>query len=230
MKCLENHFGNLIPGLWKKKYTHLLLLLCLLGLAPVCGFTQPDIPMNPDLKSNSENWKMKVKENGMWSKKPILVSFGPLKTLSTETVKSGQISREVNRELFLKNIQKMKSRESSMVLELNGTDTPSIRMLTVQEETTRQKNVVGTLVNVNGEGEESFHVSSWLDEMSLQFQNDSTIWHYSKLDSDSAYGILEKAKDSGLKVFLFWVINRKAVMATAVTLMASVKSGDLNGY
>src|SRR5664279_6592086 len=64
-------------------------------LSPASGLTQPDIPINPDLKSNCASWKIKVKQNGIWGKKPAMISFGQLKTISTETEKSGQSSKQV---------------------------------------------------------------------------------------------------------------------------------------
>jgi hypothetical protein len=253
-------------------------VFCLLALSPFYGFTQPDIPISTDLKSNSESWKVKVKQNGVWGKKPAIISFGPLKTISTEAEKNGQVSREVDRELYWKNIHSVTSRESFMELELNGSDTAIVRMLTVNEETTKEKNVLGTLANANAEGEESYRVSSWLDEMILEFQSDSTVWRYNKLDSGSYYGMLVKIQDPGLQVFLLrasnlegkkmkdimfsqpavgfvfeyqgkqvaafqtllkqmiWVSNtldpalRKAILATVAAIMATVKSGNPNGF
>ncbi|HEY4965547.1 MAG TPA: hypothetical protein VII28_04070 [Puia sp.] len=247
-------------------------------LGPASGLTQPDIPINPDLKSNCESWKIKVKQNGIWGKKPAMISFGQLKTISTETEKSGQSSKQVDRELFWKNIRTVNSSESSMALELNGTDTATISMLTVKEEITKEKNVAGTLTHVNRDDEELYHVSSWIDEMILQFQNDSTSWHYSKWETGSTFGVLEKIQDTSVKVFLLkvnnlegkkmkemmfsqpalgfvfeyqgkqvaafqtlmkqmiWVSNgldpllRKAILATAAAVMATVKSGGSNGF
>jgi hypothetical protein len=262
----------------EKKCIALKLIICLAGLVPVFGIAQPDIPMNPDLKSNSESWKVKVKQNGIWGKKPAIVNFGPVKTVSTGTEKNEQSLREVNRELYWKNIHTIKSTESSMELELNGTDTARIRMLTMKDETTKEKNVAGTMANVNGSDEESYRVSTWLDEMNLSFQNDSAVWHYIKLDSGSAYGVLEKRSDLGQQVFLHQVSNlegkkikeimftqpalgfvfeyqgkqvaaiqtlmkqniwiskaldadlKKVILATAAVIMATVKSGNANGF
>src|SRR5580765_5336600 len=165
-----------------RKFKYLLLILCLSDLAPLVGFGQPDIPINADLKSNSESWKVKVKQNGIWGKKPALVNFGPVKTFSTGAEKNEQSSREVNRELFWKNVHTIKSTESSMELELNGADTAIVIMLTVREETTKEKNVAGTLAGGNGSEEEYYRVNNWLDEMNLSFQNDSAVWHYIKMD------------------------------------------------
>ena len=261
-----------------RKCKTLFLVICLTGLAPVFGIAQPDIPMNPDLKSNSESWKVKVKQNGIWGKKPAIVNFGPVKTISTGTEKNEQSIREVNRDLYWKNIHTIRSTESSMVLEFNGADTAMIRMLTVKEETTKENNVVGTMANANGADEESYRVSNWLDEMNLSFQNDSTVWHYIKLDSGSVYGILEKVHGPGQQIILQQVSNlegkkmkeimftqpalgfvfeyqgkqvaaiqtlmkqniwiskaldpdyRKVILSTAAVIMATVKSGNANGF
>ena len=165
-----------------------------------------------------------------------------------------------------------------MVLELNGADTATISMLMVKEEITKEKNVAGTLAHGNGDDEELYHVSSWVDEMIFQFQRDSAKWQYSKWETGSTFGVLEKIQDTSIKVFLFkvnnlegkkmkeimfsqpalgfvfeyqgeqvaacqtlmkqmiWVSNsldpllRKAILATAAAVMATVKSGDSNGF
>jgi hypothetical protein len=189
----------------KVKYKYLLFILWLTCMTPVFVSAQPDIPLSAELKSNNESWKVKVKQNGIWGKKPALVNFGPLKTLSTETEKNMPGSREVDRELYWKNIHTVSNDERSMELEINGADTAFLRMLTVKDETIKEKNVVGTMANVNSTDESSYRVSSWLDEMNLIFQNDSTFWHYIKLDSGLTYGILEDRR--GLQVVLYQVNN-----------------------
>jgi hypothetical protein len=165
--------------------------------------------MDKDLKSANESWHVKIKQNGMWGKKPAQVNFGPMKTNSTEAGKATQVSREVNRDLYWKNIHSVKSKESGMELIMNGVDTVEIHMLTVEEETTQKKNVVGTLVNADGEGNEMYHVSSWIDEMMIQSQNDSVLWHYLKLNEGpgSAYASLEITGDTTDQVLLFQVNN-----------------------
>ena len=247
-------------------------------LLPRCGFTQPDIPMSLELKSNGESWKVKVRQNGMWGKKPASVDFGPLKTISAESKKNDQGSREVDGELFWKNIHAIKNGETSMKLELNSLDTAMIWMLTAKEETTKEKNVMGTLTNVQGEDEEFYHVYSWVDEMILQFHNDSTVWYYRKTEAGSPFGMLEKIRDTNVRVFLikvnnlegkkmkdillsqpaigfifeyegkqvaafqsilkqtFWIIKsldpdlRKAILATAAAMIATIKSDNSNGF
>lgn len=269
-------FLNVI--LMEKNLSTGIFIFCFLVLSPFYGLTQPDIPMNADLKSNSECWKVKVKQNGIWGKKPAMISFGQLKSISTETEKNGQANREVDRELYWKNIHYVTNRESFMELELNGSDTAVIRMLTVIEEKTKEKNVMGTLASTNENAQQTYYVSSWIDEMILHFQIDSTSWHYSKLESASAFGVLEKNRDTGVKVFLYkvsnlegkkikevmfsqpavgfvfeyqgkqvaafqtllkqmiWVSNtldpvlRKAILATGAAIMATVKSGNSNGF
>jgi hypothetical protein len=259
------------------KFRYLFVILYLSNFAPVIGWSQPDIPINADLKSNSEGWKVKVKQNGIWGKKPAIVNFGPVKTVSTEAEKSEQSLREVNRELYWKNVHTIKSTESSMELELNGTDTAIAIMLTVKEETTREKNVAGTLAGGTGSEEEYYRVNSWLDEMNLRFQTDSSVWHYIKMDSGT-YGLLEKLHDPDKRIFLRQVSNlegkkmkeimftqpaigfvfeyqgkqiagiqtlmkqyiwiskeldpefRKVILATAAAVMATVKSGNANGF
>jgi hypothetical protein len=262
-----------------RKYKEALYLCCLTVLLPLCGFTQPDIPMSTELKSNSDTWKIKVKQNGIWGKKPAQVGFGPLKTISTETESTDlNSSRTADRELHWKNIQTSTSRESTMKIELNDLDTIMIRMVTVKQEAIKEKNVVGTLAGVNGEGKESYQVSSWIDEMVLQLKNDSIVWHYRKIETGTTFGVLEEIQDTSVRVFLLkvnnlegkkmkdimfsqpalgfvfeyqgkqvaacqtllkqmiWVSNtmdpdlKKAVLATAAAVMATIKSGDSNGY
>jgi len=260
-----------------RKFKYLFLILCLSDFVPIICFGQPDIPINADLKSNSESWKVKVKQNGIWGKKPAIVNFGPVKTVSTGSEKSEQSIREINRELYWKNIHTIKSTESSMELELYGTDTAIVLMLTVKEETTREKNVAGTLAGGSGSEEESYRVNNWMDEMNLSFQNDSAVWHYIKMDS-GAYGVLEKLNGPGEQIFLRQVNNldgkkmkeimftqpalgfvfeyqgkqiagiqtlmkqyiwiskelnpelKKVILATATAVMATLKSGNANGF
>ncbi len=257
-------------------FKSLFIILCLPGLAPAFGYTQPDMPISAGLKSNSESWKVKVKQNGIWGKKPAIVNFGPLKTLSTETEKNHQNTREVDRELYRKNIHTVKSSESSMELELYGTDT-AIDPDADSEGRNHQGKKCG---RYHGQrewtDEESYRVSCWLDEMYLGFQNDSTFWHYIKLDSGQVYGILEnrqmlqvtlyqasnlegkKMKDimftqpalgivfeyQGKQVAAvqtlmkqsIWISKdldqnlRNAILATSAALMATIKSGNANGF
>jgi len=189
-----------------RKFKYLFLILCLSDFTPIICFGQPDIPMNADLKSNSEGWKVKVKQNGIWGKKPAIVNFGPVKTVSSAAENSEQSLREVNRELYWKNVHTIRSTESSMELELYGTDTAIAIMLTIKEETTKEKNVAGTLAGGNGAEEEYYRVNNWLDEMNLCFQNDSSVWHFIKLDS-GAYGLLEKLHGPDKQIFLRQVSN-----------------------
>jgi len=253
-------------------------LFCLLGTIPVFVKSQPDIPFNQDLKSNCQSWKIKMKQNGIWGEKPAMVSFGQLKTISTESGKPIESVKEVDRELFWKNIRTEKSREGVMELDLGDRDTAIIRILAVNVEKTREKNTLGTLANVNGEGEESYQDSSWVDEMIIRFYNDSTGWYYHKLVTDTAFGVLENIADTSVRFFLhkvnylegkkmkdvmfsqpavgfvfvfagkqitavqtllkqmIWVSNaldpaqKKIVLATAAAIIATVKSGNSNGY
>lgn len=262
----------------KKNLTLFFFGLSLFVSAPFFGFSQPDIPMNPELKSNCMSWKVTVKQNGVWGKKPAMVSFGPMKTISTGTGKYSLSEKQADVELFWKNVRTIKSRESSMELEMGDADTSIIRMLTLREEITKEKNAAGTLVHINEEGEESYQDSSWIDEMIIQFSGDSSCWHYRKLESGAAFGVLENISDKGVSVFLhkvnnlegkkmkeiifsqpaigfifeyrgkqvaaiqtllkqkIWVSNsldpvmRTAVMATAAAIIATLKSGDPNGY
>ncbi len=249
-----------------------------MNLAPYLGMSQPGIPINPDLKSDAASWKVKVKQNGIWGKKPALVSFGRLKTISAESRKSDESIRVADRELFWKNIRTVKSRESIMELDMGDKDTAIVSMLAVNEEKTREKNTLGTLANVNGDGEEFYQDSSWVDDMIIQFYHNSTRWHFYKLITDTTFGVLENIADRGTRFFLhkvnnlegkkmkdimfsqpavgfvfvfegkqvaavqtllnqmIWVSNaldplqKNAVMATAAAIMATVKSGNQNGF
>lgn len=183
------------------------LILCMAGLLPFYGFSQPDIPMSIEFKSNSESWKVKVRQNGIWGKKPALVSFGPVKTISADYENNGTTAGIVDRELFWKNIHATTSRESSMLLELNSSDTVLISMITIKEEITKEKNVMGTLANSNSDVEQFYQVNSRVDEMIMKFQNDSAIWHYKKMETGSAFGILENNLDTSVHVFFFKVNN-----------------------
>lgn len=253
-------------------------VFCHMNLVPCLGRSQPDIPINHDLKSNAANWKVKVKQNGIWGKKPALVSFGQLKTISAESGKSGESIRELDREFFWKKIRTVNSRETMMELDMGDKDTAIVSMLAVNEEKTREKNTLGTLTNVNGNGEESYQDSSWVDDMIIQFYHDSTRWHYHKLSTDTALWMLENIADTAVRFFLrkvnnwegkkmkdimfsqpavgfvfvlagnqvaavqtllkqmIWVSNaldpvqKNAVMATAAAILATVKSGNQNGF
>jgi hypothetical protein len=183
-----------------------LFLVFLSVLLPFTGFTLPDIPPSPEFKSNSENWKIKIRQHGLWGKKPADIDFGPLKTISTEVNGLNSFS-ETDRELYWKNNHSSARRESSMRLVLNGSDTAMVHMLTIQEEFIKEKKLVGTLVNANSEGNEYYHVSSWVDNMVLQFQNDSIVWNYRKIEAESLFGILEKIQDTSVRVFLYRTNN-----------------------
>jgi hypothetical protein len=165
-----------------------------------------------------------------------------------------------------------------MVLDMGDRDTAIINMLAVNEEKTREKNTLGTVAHANGDGEESYQDSSWVDDMIIQFYIDSARWRYHKLTGDPSFGVLENIADTSVRFFLYkvdnmdgkkmkdimfsqpavgfvfvfagkqvgavqtllkqmiWVSNtldavqKKAVMATAAAIMATVKSGNSNGF
>ncbi len=173
---------------------------------PFAGFSQPDIPMSAELKSNSENWHVKIKQSGIWGTRPAMVSFGPLKTIETKAGKSIQISRSVDHELYWKNIHSESSRETSMAIVLSDTDTAEIRILTLEAETTRKRSLVGGFSKADPGMNENFHDSSWAVEMTIKFQNDSSIWHYIRLDSGKVYANLVM-DDYGDSVTLFRTDN-----------------------
>ena len=245
---------------------------------PLTGISQPDIPMDPDLKSNYESWHVKIKQNGIWGTRPAQVNFGPLKTITTESGKSIELSREVDRELFLKNIHSLNAKESRLDLVLNDHDTVQIRMLTLEEEEIKKRNVAGTLSNAEPGENEMYRASSWVSHMILQFPADSSVWLYFSPGADSSFAMLENLPDSTIKIELFRINNlegkkskeimftqpalgfgfryqgkevaalqtilkqmvwvsktldpklRSAILATAAALLATIKSGNANGF
>jgi len=245
---------------------------------PLAGISQPDIPMDADLKSNSESWHVKIKQNGIWGVRPAQVNFGLLKTIATASGESIELSREVDRELFLKNIHSLKGKTSSLVLVMNDHDTANLQMLVLEEEEIKKRNTAGTLSNQEPGGNGMYQASSWINRMILQFPGDSTAWLYYSAGSDSAYAILENLPDSNIKIELFKVNNlegkkskeimfiqpalgfvfryqgievaafqtilkqmvwvsktldpklKPAVLATTAALLATIKSGNANGF
>src|SRR5258706_13530983 len=104
-----------------KKISCWLFHTCII-LIPLSGFSQPDIPIDASLNNNSESWKVKTRQKGFTRYKPTEVFFGPVKTVKTDAEKTQQLSREVSRDLFWKDIKTVNSRESSILLSYNETD------------------------------------------------------------------------------------------------------------
>jgi hypothetical protein len=173
---------------------------------PGSGIAQPDIPFSPHLKSNSESWKVKVKQNGIWGNKPAQVNFGPVKTIGTDGGKETEVSREVDHELYWKNIHSKSSRETRMGILLNMTDTAEIRMLTIEVGTTKKRSLVGSFSKTDPGENESSRDSSWIDEMTIRFQKDSIFWRFIKNDSGRAYASLVKQGTEDT-VYLYRVSN-----------------------
>lgn len=176
---------------------------------PFAGISQPDIPMNAELKSNSESWHVKIKQSGIWGSKPAQVNFGPVKTIVTEAGKTLELSREVDRELLMKNIHSVSSKESRMELVINETDSVQIHMLTMEEEEIKKRNTVGTISNAETGGNEMYHSSSWIRRMILSFSADSSSWVYFTPDTGTAapYAILENTRDSSFKIEIVKINN-----------------------
>src|SRR5258706_7708017 len=146
-----------------KKITWWSLHACII-LIPLSGFCQPDIPIDAVLKNNSESWKVKVKQK-FSNYKPAVINFGPVKTIETGAEKAQQLSREVSRDLFWKNIKTVESRESSMILTYHDIDTVLVNMLTVTKEEVHKRNVTGAIFNADKSEENAYVFPPLIDEM-----------------------------------------------------------------
>jgi len=170
-------------------------------LIPVFGYSQPDIPIDASLKNNSESWKVKTRQKSFVRYKPAEVFFGPIKTVRTDAEKPQQLNREVSRELFWKDIKTVNSRESSIQLTYDDADTAIVNMLVVTVDEIHKRNTTGVFFNADKNKDETMAATSWVDEMIISSQKDTTQWRYTKTDSAdfklSGYiGKLQSAKDS----------------------------------
>ncbi|MES1222623.1 MAG: hypothetical protein ABUT20_44420 [Bacteroidota bacterium] len=179
------------------------LFIFLLLIIPAVAFSQPDILLDPLFKNNSDSWKVKTKQKGFAQYKPAEVSFGQVRTIKTDAEKPQELSRDVRRDLFWKDIKTVNKRESSLVLTFNDTDTIVVNMLATTVDDVHKRNTTGVIFNADKNEDEKASFQSWINEMIIRFQSDTVQWHYIKTDSADfslcgCVGKLESPSDSFL--------------------------------
>jgi hypothetical protein len=192
--------------------------LCFILAFSISGFCQPDIPIDTALKSNADCWKIKVIQNGMSGKRPAKVSFGPVETTGSEYEKVLTDKNEVEKGLIWKNIHDVKSRETTMKLLLNSTDSVSVQMISVREETQNQRSAFAVMTKSGEDGDQKYQENSYIEEMNLQFMADGSCWYFTKTDSGGATVIatLQDIRDSSIKLFIYRVNNLEGKKPTEI--------------